>query len=353
MSKNIINYSNQNYPTERLQVGIDFSKTDVINDPTNLNDVSEDIQAELVNFNRVDKIIRPEKSKIQLGSYISKDNLHKILKKDKGDKSIYRMIDHVRKNDKLEIELKKDFDLLRDFFPRALVLEVEDYCNRIMGLVEKKVEEDNDKTITPRKRRAYILAVFRSVCRKNGRNLTDELIEEVNNRFAYTRKMKLYEIYQAENELINWKFLSKKNEIAQDNLKAFYLTVVNQFTFLKEHPEIVNNPQQVKLVEVTRNYIMKFASKKETKEALIEILRHKDNDFAARLIIWSIAKYFAQELEIGFKTPEEIPGWKELFLVDNQYTSEEEQIPIRSFKYIFWSSFALRKELKELGLYPE
>ena len=354
MSKNVINYSQENYPIERLPVGIDFSKTNVMNQPSGENNYEKEIRAELVSFSRSDKTVRPYKSKIQLGSYISKDNLQKILKKDSMDKSVYSMMDNIRKNDKNEVELRKDFDLLRDFFPSALVLEVEDYCQRIITKIQKEVRKRKGNTLTPRKRRAFVLAVFRSVCRKNGRKLTEELMEEVNERFGYKRKMKLFEVYKAENELIQWKLIAKKKDKATNNLRAFFLNTINHFNKLKENETIMDENENNEIIELTKKHILGFSSIKEKQEALSEIIRHKDNDFASRLIIWCLAKYIAREkFDINFKSPEETPGWEELFFIDTNFETNKEQIPIRSFKYIFWSEFALRKELKEAELLPK
>ena len=350
MSKNTINYSQNNFPQGKLSVGIDFSKQDVINNPN--NKINEEVRAELVSFERVDKTVRPYKSKIQLGSYISKDHLQKILKKEGKDRSLYGMLENIRKGDKHTIELSKDFDLLRDFFPAALVREVEDYCLRIMPKIIKLAEEQSGSKITPRRRRAYILAVFRSVCRKNGRKLTEELMLEINQRFGYKRMMKLFEVFQAENELIGWKLLKKKADKTQDNLKIFFLNAMNQFNKMKENPTIKENVEYQEILKLTKKHILGYASRKDCQNSLLEIIRHKDPDFAARLIIWSVIKFYALEkFELNFKNPEDVEGWKVLFLIDNE--TEETEVPIRSYKYIFWSEFALRKELKENDLYPK
>ena len=350
MSKNTINYSSGSFPQGKISVGIDFSKQDIINQPSN-NTTEQEAKAELVSFERVDRTVRPYKSKIQLGSYISKDHLQKILKKEGRDRSLYGMLENIRKGDKNTIELGKDFDLLRDFFPAALVLEVEDYCQRMMIKVEKMVEAEGNKKLTPRKRRAFVLAVFRSVCRKNGRKITEELMTEINQRFGYKRTMKLFEVFQAENELIGWKLLKKKTNSTQDGLKIFFLNSMNQFNRVKEDPIIKENSEYLEILTLTKKHILGFASRKDCHKALLDIIRHKDADFAARLIIWSIVKHFALEkFELSFKNPENVEGWKTLFLVDNGLNGEE--IPIRSYKYIFWSEFALRNDLKENNLFP-
>ena len=81
------------------------------------------------------------------------------------------------------------------------------------------------------------------------------------------------------------------------------------------------------------------------------MIKHQDKDFASRLIFWSIAKAIAEKkFDIKLNNPEEIPGWKSLFLIDDQ---SEKEVPIRSFKFIFWSEFSLRKKLQELDFFPE
>ena len=354
MSKNKVNYAQDTYPQGKLSVGIDFSKRDIINHPSfnNNNNCRQEIKAELISFERVDKTVRPYKSKIQLGSYISKDHLQKILKKDRSGRSLYCILENIIKKDKATAELSKDFNLLRDFFPAALVLEVEDYCLRMMPKVEKNTAKKGANRITPRKRRAFVLAVFRSVCRKNGRAITEELMHEINLRFGYKRMMKLFEVFQAENELIRWKLLAKKTNTTQSNLKTFFLNTMNQFNKLKEEPTIQENNQFMEILSLSKKHILGFASRKDCHQAIIEITRHKDADFAARLIIWSIVKHFALEkYELNFKNPEDLEGWKTLFLVDSGLNCED--IPIRSYKYIFWSEFSLRKDLKENNLFPE
>ncbi len=66
------------------------------------------------------------------------------------------------------------------------------------------------------------------------------------------------------------------------------------------------------------------------------------------MIVWSIAKEYAKTfLDITLKFPEEEAGWRRLFLVD-----EQEDIPIRTWKFVFWNEFQVRKELKEQGIFP-
>ncbi len=359
MSKNKIDYSEKTFSTNRLPIGIDFSNSKTVNyldfEQEKVSDEIEEGKAELVNFTRVDRTIRPTKSKIQLGSYISKDNLQKILNKEQKDRSYYSMLEYVRKNDKSTMALKEDFDFLRDFFPSELVLEVEDYCSRLIPKVEKIVTDKGLAKLTPRKRRGYILAVFKSVCRKNGRKFTERLLEEINNRYNYDRRIKLFEVSKAENDLIEWNLLMRKPEREDDDLRLFYLNVINNLNKLKKNEIINSSEENLEIITLTQRFITTFTTSKDHKKALTALIKHQDKDFAARLIISSIAKHFANEkFGINFKNPEDIPGWISLFLVrEINRDTKTKPVPIRSFKFIFWAEFSLRNKLKELGLFPE
>lgn len=359
MTKNTVNYSNNNFSSNRLPVGIDFSKTDVVkyeeSEKEKKGNIKKEITAELVSFNRVDRSVKPYRSKIQLGSYVSKENLKKILKKEQKDRSYFRMLEYIRKNDKTATAIREDFDFLRDFFPVELVREVEDFCYRIIPKVEKNVKERGELKLTPRKRRGFILAIFKSFCRKNGRKFTKELLEEINKRFEYQRLIKLFEIAKAENDLIAWNLLVKKPEKDVNDLRVFYLNVINNINRLKKDPIISGNKDHLEIVSMTQKYIARFTSSKDLKKALSKLIKHQDLDFASRLIIWSVAKYFAKEkFDYNFRNPESVPGWLTLFLIDSSNTEEsEEAIPIRSLAYTFWSEFNLRNKLKENNLFPE
>lgn len=358
MSKNTINYSNNNFSSTRLPVGIDFTKIDVVNyeesGKEKKGNIKEEITAELVSFNRADRSMKPYRSKIQLGSYVSKENLKKILKKEHKDRSYFSMLEYIRKNDKTATAIREDFDLLRDFFPVELIREVEDFCYRIIPKVEKYVKERGELKLTPRKRRGYILAIFKSFCRKNGRKFTKELLEEINKRFDYQRLIKLFEIAKAENDLIAWNLLVKKPEKEGNDLRVFYLNVINNINRLKKDPIISGNKDYLEIVSLTQKYITSFTSSKELKKALSKLIKHQDLDFASRLIIWSIAKHFAKEkFDYNFRNPESVPGWLTLFLVESPNTENQEAIPIRSLAYTFWSEFNLRNKLKESNLFPE
>lgn len=359
MSKNTINYSNDNFSSTRLPVGIDFTKIDVVNyeesGKEKKGNIKEEITAELVSFNRADRSMKPYRSKIQLGSYVSKENLKKILKKEHKDRSYFSMLEYIRKNDKTATAIREDFDLLRDFFPVELIREVEDFCYRIIPKVEKFVKERGELKLTPRKRRGFILAIFKSFCRKNGRKFTKELLEEINKRFDYQRLIKLFEIAKAENDLIAWNLLVKKPEKEGNDLRVFYLNVINNINRLKKDPIISGNKDYLEIVSLTQKYITSFTSSKDLKKALSKLIKHQDLDFASRLIIWSVAKHFAKEkFDYNFRNPESVPGWLTLFLVESSNTeNQEEAIPIRSLAYTFWSEFNLRNKLKESNLFPE
>jgi len=359
MSKNTINYSNENFSSNRLPVGLDFSKTDVVeyeeSGQEKKGNRKKEITAELISFNRVDRSVKPYRSKIQLGSYVSKENLKKILKKEQKDRSYYNMLEYMRKNDKTALAIREDFDLLRDFFPVALMNEVEDFCYRIIPKVEKNVIERGELKLTPRKRRGYILAIFKSFCRKNGRKFTKELLEEINKRFNYQRIIKQFEVSKAENDLIAWNFLIKKPEKQVNDLRVFYLNVINNINRLKKDPIISENKEHLEIVSLAQKHISSYASSKEHKKALSKLIKHKDLDFASRLVIWSVAKCFAKEkFDYNFRNPESVPGWLTLFLVENPTSKGSgEPIPIRSLAYIFWSEFNLRNNLKESNLFPE
>lgn len=356
MSGNKINYSDQNFSKARLGIGIDFSKMRTVDsmdiDP---EEITEEMQAEMISFDHQDRVVRPTRSKIKLGTYISKENLQTILNKNKKDRSYFSMLEYIRKNDKLAIALNEDFDLLRDFFPLALVKEVEDYCARVIPKVEKIVLEEEKANLTPRKRRGFILAVFRSICRKNGRKITEELLEEINKRFNYQRCIKLFEISTAENKLINWNLLAKKPTHDLNDLKTFYLNFINNINRLKTDEEISENPRHLKVISLTQKFITNFTTDKELKKNLLKLIKHQEKDFVSRLIIWSIAKHYAQkELNENFRTAKETPGWLSLFLIDaTNADNETEKIPVRSLKFCFWAEFNLRNKLKEYQLYPE
>ncbi|NHJ48396.1 MAG: hypothetical protein FK733_11485 [Asgard group archaeon] len=351
MMKTKINYSDKNYDRIPLNVGIDFTKANTITSEDGIpHKSSDEVEAELVDFQPSDRVVRPTRTRIKLGSYIPKETLQRILKKGKKDSSYYSMLEYIRKNEKMAIALNEDFNLLRDFFPIALVYEVQDFCFRIIPKVEKIILEQGLAKLTPRKRRGYVLAIFRSICRKNGRNLTEELLLEINNRFNYQRKIKLFEVSTAENELIGWNLLAKKPARELNDLKVFYLNVVNNINRIKKNEILQQNSDHLKVLSLTQKYIVKFTTDKEKQKTLMKIIKHQDKDFIARLVIWSIAKYYAtKELNENFRSPEETPGWINLFLIEDA----EDYIPIRSLKFVFWSEFQLRNKLKECKLYPE
>ncbi len=357
MTEKKFNYSPESFPENRLPVGIDFSKMDIINLPTTggtEGELRKEIKAELVKFSRTDKIKRPAKSTMAIGSFVTREQLQAILRKDRRDRSYFKMLDYCRKYDKQTTELCADFDLLRDFFPSDLLREVEQYCLKIISKIEQKVKEQGNLKLTPRKRRGFVLAILRSHCRRNGRKFPKELLEEINDRFNYTKRIKPFEICKAEKELIDWNFLAKTAGRETEDIRIFYLNVINNINRLKRNPTIAKSKEKSNIVSQTQKYINNFATNKEQRKALVKVVKHQDKDFIARLIIWTIAKHFAKkEYNLIYREPEKEPGWKELFLVENLQGQMSEGIPIRSFKFIFWASFHLRKKLREIGLFPE
>ena len=57
-------YRNENFSPNRLQVAIDFSQSDVINNHHEVNADIDEIQAELVSFQKVDQAQRAYRTKI-------------------------------------------------------------------------------------------------------------------------------------------------------------------------------------------------------------------------------------------------------------------------------------------------
>ncbi len=354
MANRYNDYRQENFSPNRLQVAIDFSQSDVVNSHQEINADRDEIQAELVSFQKVDRPQRTYRTKIQLGSYLSQEHLNQILNKHSKDRNYYQVLDNIRKCDKEESERRKDFDLLRDFFPRSLTVEVENYCEMMFPKLKKRLTEDKpDESLTPRKRRAIVLAVFRTVNRKNGRLFTEELLEEINERFNYQRKMKLFEICRWENTLVNYKLLMKPPKTAVDTIKLFYLHFMKQIKNLKENDVITGNASFLEIVEQTKKHILGFAKSEEKKATLVELIKHQDVNYISRLLLWSVARVISNDLyNIQFSNPEEVDGWNSLFFADIEETSEQTLTPVRTWKYIYWSEFSLRKKLKSNGLYP-
>ena len=354
MTNKYYDYRTESFSPNRLPIAIDFSQTDVMNKYQQQETSSDELAAELVSFQKVDQAPRPYRTKIQLGSYLSQEHLSQILNKHKKDRNYYQMLDNIRKSDKDQSERRKDFNLLRDFFPHSLTVEVENYCEQMFPKLKKKLAEYKpDESLTPRKRRAIILAVFRSVCKRNGRLFTEELLEEINERYGYQRKMKIFEICRWENTLVNYKLLIKPPKSAIDNIKLFYLHFMKQINGLKENSIMAGNASYLEILELTKKHILGFAKSEEKKAALVEVIKHQDINYISRLLLWCVARVFASDTHnIQFSSPEEVEGWNSLFHADIENSSEEAKTPVRTWKYIFWSSFSLRKKLKSSGLYP-
>jgi len=124
--------------------------------------------------------------------------------------------------------------------------------------------------------------------------------------------------------------------------------VVTHCMNLRKDPVIGEHEGFLETIAKTKQFIIRIVQDKDKKKNLAKILKHREVDFAARMIVWSIAKEYLKTFhEITLKFPEEEAGWRSLFLVD-----ESEDIPIRTWKFVFWNEFQVRKELKEQGLFP-
>ncbi|MCE7744390.1 MAG: hypothetical protein GPJ52_04575 [Candidatus Heimdallarchaeota archaeon] len=340
-------YQGTNFSPNRLPVAIDFSKMDVVNLPDHLRN---ELEAELVEFTKPDGAVRPYKGKITLGSYIKKGELQDILKKERKDRGYYQALSNIRKTDKEGSELREDFQLLSDFFPEKIVQEVRSFVEHILPKLKTiLIEEKGWKKITPRKRRGMILAVFKAIGRKNARKFTQPLLEEINNRFGYERRIKMFEIAKWENILIQLKLLHRSTDFTKDKLKTYYYYVVQHCQTLRKDPTLAENESYLEVIRKTKEFLVRMARDEEQKKALKKHLKHKDPDYHARMMIWTIAKQYAKIfLDLKLNVPEEEAGWRILFLVD-----ETNDLPIRSWKFVYWYEFQLRRELKEHGLFPE
>jgi hypothetical protein len=347
-------FRQENFSPNRLQVAIDFSQSDVVNIHHEGNAEKDEMQAELVSFQKVDRAQKVYRTKGQLGSFLSQEHLNQILNKHQKDRNFYQVLDNIRKCDKEESERRKDFDLIRDFFPHSLTVEVENFCERMFPKLKKKLAKDKpDESLTPRKRRSIILAVFRSVCRKNGRLFTEELLEEINARYNYQRKMKLFEICKWESTLVNYKLLVKPPKTTVENIKIFYLHFMKQVKNLTENAAFAENAAFMEVLTLSKKHILGFAKSEEKKATLIEIIKHSDINYISRLMLWCVARVILSDLHnIQISNPEEVEGWNSLFYADIDEPSEEPKTPVRTWKYINWSEFSLRKKLKSNGLYP-
>lgn len=355
-------FDQEEFSPERLTIGYSTTPggkktTRGVKNELSGEELREQTRARIISFENNEEVIKPIRTKIQLGGYITHENLQEILHKEYRDRSFYRVLENIRKNDRETRELRKDFELLMDFFPYDIVKEVEDYCEHLFPRLKVLVKEKGlDWKFTPRTRRAIILAVFRAVCRKNGRRFTEELVEEINNRFGYIRKIKFFEICTFQHRLIDFNLLKRSAPPSKHKLKMFFFHTVKHLNRLKEQPAIKTNEQQQQIIALVKKHVLGFSSKTK-KDALIHILRSKDVDFAARLIIWSVARYFAEEIfDLSFSSPEPLPGWRTLFLLEEtpSYVPEEpeEELTVRTWNYIVWAEFALRNELLDGDLYP-
>jgi hypothetical protein len=345
MTKNKIDYSGQQFSPNRLPAAYDFSQSDVINNPYK-TEIEEEAGVVLVDYTA--NKTHPYKSKPHTGTFQSQYDLKQILNKQIKDESFYIILDAIKKNDKVTYGLVEDFSLLRDFFTTNVINEVLDYTSHIIPKITRILKKEGTNNLTPRKRRGIILAIFKSISRKNGRKFTQQLLDEINARFNYQRKIKLFEISKWENKLLKHKLLIRTEDFTKDRLKNFFYHVVTHSQQLKRHSAIQANKKYVKLVDMTKQHIMAFAREESTRQIVVEMTKHVDIDFLSRLIIWTIAKNYAkEEYQLDFKDSSELDGWRSLFLVDSNNDSE---LSIRSWKYIFWREFSFRKELLDNGL---
>lgn len=322
---------------DNSEIAFDFSRENIINIPKGDT---------MVHFSRNDKVVRPTKDKIKLGSYISEYDLKQIIHKEFKNRHYYSILDTLKKGSADEQTISKDFMIFKDFFLREVTLEVQNYGQKIIPKVKKmELENHPEKScFTPRKRRALILAVYRSFCRKNGKKITDELLDEINNRFNNKRKMQLKEVIRWENKLVSYKLLAKNHEQNFDKIRHFYKLVIKQTTLLKSNPEMQVNKQYLEVLEKAKKKLTACLIDKTMKERLQSIIRHKDVDYATRIILWSIVKNIAiGEYDLLLKIATNLPEWQELFVLD--YDQYQQPIYIQSAKYIFWNEFQIRKEL--------
>jgi hypothetical protein len=375
-------YSQEEYSTERLPVGIDFSSTQEVrsadvflnsnlpekNDEKSAKEQTRENEeqkkkgtkkdctsAEIINFQKHNRIIRPLRRKISLGSFVSPSQLKEILRKQKKDNSFYRTLDNLQGKSKLLQAIANDFTLLKDFFTNELLIEVEDFCERLFPLLQKALAKKMNKDevhFTPRKRRGVILAVLRSIGRKIGQEFSESLLTEINNRFNYKRCITIFEVARWENKLIELNFLKRPENPKDLQLKSFFLNSTNHLKHLRE--KCKEDKQALSILQSIRKTILGFAKTKEKQKALESFIKHKSNDFAARMVIWSLIKFYTQKIfDVQLYSPKDDERWSSLFLLENEKNGLKKQIPIRTWKYITWSEFNHRNDLQELDLFPE
>jgi len=365
-------YSQEQFSPERLGVGLKRTNKAAVHEsacPATKGAAHElvckakkdaEVSYDWVQFNDKERPVRPFRSKIQLGGYMTSTGLQQVLKKAHKDALFYKVVDQVRKSDRKQVELRQDFALLRDFFPGDRLKLVEDYCEQLLPKLEHNLKNEapvaktttSKATLTPRSRRAVILALCRSQGKKDGRALTPELLEEINNRFGYQRPVKLFEVCRWQSKLEHWGLLKRTPTTDPKTLKPFFLKALGLLNQLQEHPALATSAQARTILALTRQHLLTF-SQKAKKAALLKVCLHKDLDYAARLIIWSLAKFFAQTYcSLTFRRPDTLEGWRTLFLAYDRWDKPGEAVPVRTWKYIFWSEFSLRKELLALGLFP-
>ncbi len=338
------NQGNTIHP-ERLPIAYDFSREDVVNDHS-LN--RSTIEQGFISFNNTEKEVRPVMDKIQLGSFIPQKSLQKILHRQ--DSSIYSVYRSIKKTSKEKQEIAKAFELLLDFFSPQIVQEVRNYVEKSLKKIKQKYKEEfKEKSFTPRKRRAMVLAVFGTICRKNGRKFTQYLLDEINERFSYTRTIKMKEIVAWESRLYTYKLMLKTVDLTKETIQNFYHHLVKRINYLREDVEFCSGKYNLVILEAAKKLLFQYGANKANQLALRKICKHNDVDFLSRIILWSVAKHLAKEIyRLEFKDASKLKGWKKLFWIESN--SNSTHIPIRSYKYTFWMGFKIRTMLQQKRL---
>jgi len=145
----------------------------------------------------------------------------------------------------------------------------------------------------------------------------------------------------------------KPPKTAVDTIKLFYLHFMKQIKNLKENEVIAGNASFLEIVDQTKKHILGFAKSEEKKATLVELIKHQDVNYISRLLLWCVARVISNDVyNIQYSNPEEVEGWNSLFFADIEEASGQTLTPVRTWKYIYWSEFSLRKKLKSNGLYP-
>ena len=192
MTNNLtLNYSDVK-EDHRLPVAFDFTTDDLA----------------LVNFHSEDYEL--QQHKLQLGSYLSQNHLEQICS---NAKSMPRFI---CKNTLLQLNIFEDFSLIKEFFFTSdRFLAAQTYFQKIVHKLADRFEK-----FTRRVRRTFELAICEDFSR---RKITPDLLKKINDRFCYTRTIKLFEIATARQQLVDWNFIIKKSK---DTVQQLYQQII-------------------------------------------------------------------------------------------------------------------------------